>query len=172
MAVTIRRVSSLIPIVALSLLAACGFHLRGAYTLPESIQPIAIEGDAASGIARALRDSLERNGAALASAPEAAATHIVVLDENRQRRVLSVGASAKADEYELRYTVRWKLSRGTGSEASDLIPASTMETRRDYVFDSTGVLAKQNEEETLYDDMRKELAGRIVSRLQAVGSGE
>lgn len=148
-------------------LAGCGFHLRGQFTIPTELLPIHVSADGGSRVAEELRRMLIRNGVQLADDPAAAKSEITILDENRQRRVLTVSAdTGQVDEYELRYTTDWIL-RETGEDQRPLLGRETVESLRDYTYDPTAVLAKQSEQETLVENMQQDVALRILSRIQA-----
>jgi LPS-assembly lipoprotein len=153
-------------------LAACGFHLRGSYRLPEALYPLLIDAPSGSTVAEELRTSLRRVDASLTSDRDEARTRLVVLDESRDRRVLSVGDSANVDEYELRQQVRWKLVDATTKDRTPLLSEVQLEARRDYTFDAASVLSKQEEEQALYKRMSEDLAQRILFRLQSWSPGE
>jgi len=167
--------------------SACGFHLRGSYSLPEALMPIHVDAPGGSDIGAALRESLKRQGAQLTDERDQAASSLAVLDESEERRVLSVDDAADVEEYEIRKTVRWQLVRteagengddgeGDGGDRGDtatgggtrtLIAPNELQARRDYEFDSSQVLSKAEEERTLYRDMEESLAQQILFRLQA-----
>jgi len=152
--------------LGLLVLPACGFHLRGQYDIPEGLAPVRIDAPAGSGVARTLTETLRRNGVALADAGTKPRTRLSILSENSDRRVLSVGTNGKVDEYELVYTVHWRLV--DADSGRERIATTRFQAQRDYVYDPAAVLGKQNEEETLTDDMRSDIADRIVFRLQAL----
>lgn len=148
-------------------LAGCGFQLRGQFSIPTELQPIYISSDGGSRVAVELRRMLLRNEVQLVDEPAAAKSEIAILNENRQRRVLTVDAdTGRVDEYELRYTTDWIL-RGTGEDQRPLLGRETVESLRDYTYDPTTVLAKQSEQETLVENMQQDAALRILYRLQA-----
>lgn len=148
------------------LVAGCGFQLRGQFSIPAELQPIHIKARGNSRVAVELREILRRNEVSLAG-EAAAASELEILDERRQRRVLTISAtSADVDEYELRHTTTWVL-RDTGEQRRPLTGVETIETLRDYTFDRTAVLAKQSEEASLVRDMEQDAAIRILYRLQA-----
>ncbi len=142
--------------------AACGWHLRGSYAMPPTLVPIAVEGE---GIAGELRDSLRRTGALDGGEP---ASRVEILEQNQDRRVVSVDADGKVNEYEIRYDVRWQLTAsgddGTGQRV--LIAPQTLQASRTYDFDSGSVLSKSDEEETRIEEMRDDIAQQILFRLQ------
>ena len=147
------------------LTTSCGFQLRGSYGLSESLRPIYIDARGGGAVAAELRDLLRRNESTLTADPAEATTRLVIVSENRDRQILSIGDSANVDEYQLRVRVEWKLE---DREREDpLIGVTRLEERDDYVFDPTAVLSKQEEEGALYERMSQNLARRILARLRA-----
>lgn len=148
-------------------LAGCGFHLRGAGPggagLPVTfLQNNGVGNEFVVDLRRALRSA----DAELAADPAVAEAVLTISGENRSRRVLSVGANGKVQEYELHYAVTFSISDASGTE---LLPARTASQTRAYAFDETDVLAKQSEEGLLYRDMRRDVIGEILRRLRLVG---
>lgn len=159
------RESALVAVVLA--LTACGFQLRGQFSLPDELSPVHIQADRGSDVAGELRKILRRNNVEVVSERTAAASEIEIVDERRERRVLSVSAtSADVDEFELRYTTRWLL-RDTDDKRTALTNLQTLETLRDYTYDKSAVLAKQSEEADLVKEMQEDTALQILYRLQA-----
>ncbi len=148
-------------------ITACGWQLRGSYNLPPEITPIAVEGGA---IADELRNSLRHSNSLAQSAGEPAASNVEILDENTGRRVLSVDFDGKVDEYEVRYEVRWQLTaKGTGDKSRRiLIAPTTFRANRSYDYSASTVLSTNEQERELIENMRDDIAQRIVFRLQSV----
>ena len=99
---------------------------------------------------------------------------LVLLNDSKQRRILSVDSSGRAKEYLLTYTVNFsiKLQSSTQPPAlpQDQSPGEEIDTlsvRRSLVFDPDAVLAVTNEAEILYRDMRRDVARLVLLRLQA-----
>ncbi len=170
---TLPRRAAVLAVVCLALaISACGFHLRGSYSLPEALLPIYVEAPAGSGTAKAVRDALRRQQGALAPEAAQAQSTLVIMDEGEDRRVLSVDDSANVSEYELRKTVRWRLERDVGDASETALGPTRLRVRRDYQFDSQAVLAASQEEDTLYSDMEQALAQRILARLRSWSSSQ
>jgi LPS-assembly lipoprotein len=168
----VRAVVRLAATAALALaVAACGFHLRGSYRVPEALMPIHVDAGSGSAMGDALRQALERQGAELTDDKARAGSSLAVLDESEDRRVLSVDETADVSEYEVQKSVRWQLVRpagdGADAAAATLIAPNRLRARRDYEFDPASVLSKAQEEESLYADMEQALAQQILARLQA-----
>jgi len=162
----IRRAGMPLACAGLLALAGCGFHLRGSYAIPDALAPVHVEAHTGSGVGRALTSLLQDNGVALASNAKAARTRLIILGESSQRRVLSVGSNGRVDEYEIDYTVRWRLV--DASSGRDIVSPTRFDASRDYVYNPSSVLGEQSQQETITGDLRSDLAQRILFRLQAV----
>jgi len=145
-------------------LSGCGFHLRGtgaAASLPASLSTIRVvmAGPAANEpLAVAVREALTQAGAQVVEA-NAVAT-LALLGERVESRVASVStATAKATAYLLQYSAGFRL------DGPHAVPAQTIRLQRDYSFDPTQVLAKEQQEQELLRDMRRDAAQQIVRRL-------
>jgi LPS-assembly lipoprotein len=111
----------------------------------------------------AVRDALTQAGAKIVDAPEAPA--VVLLGEQIETRVASVStATAKASEYLILYGAGFRL------EGPTPIAAQTIRLQRSYSFNPTQVLAREQQEQELLQNMRRDAARQIVRRL-ARGSG-
>ena len=145
--------------VALAL-GACGFHLRGAATMP--FNTIAVPG------ASQLIIDLQRNIASSSNAkvvprnrePEAV---LEILGEVRDKVILSLNTQGRVREYQLRYAVSLRVHNGRGGE---YLAPITIPLRRDITFNDQ-VLAKESEEALLYREMQSDMVQQIMRRLQA-----
>lgn len=150
--------------VAVALLDGCGFKLRSAQTMP--FKTIAVTPERGAGVAgdmaRYFSDSL------VPVAPGAGgALPDVILDivqELREKIVVSVNSSGQVREYQLRLRVFFKLRTPKGRE---LIALTEIEQNRDISFNESVVLAKENEEVLLYRDMQTDIAQQLLRRLAA-----
>jgi LPS-assembly lipoprotein len=145
-------------------LAACGFKLRGAATLPIERLYLALPVNSPLGaeITRVVRAS---TNARVVDDRKQAQAVFELLGEAREREVLSVNAQGRAREYELRLRSTFRVVDPNGLE---LIPATTLLARRDIAFNESEMLAKESEEALLYRDMQSDLVRQMVSRLQGI----
>ena len=151
-------------VLMLSQLSACGFRLRGAITLPESLSTVSIEGTTEyTDIGRVLHRSLKRGGVIITSADEAV-LRLQILKDEIVRRVLSVDATGKANEYELKHLLRYSAIDNTGKV---LIEAQDISTVRAYKFDPNTILAKGDEEQKLRKAMVLSSAQQLLRQLTA-----
>ncbi len=149
-------------------LSGCGFHPRGAVSLPQAMAVTHIQGpDAFSVLVTDLERQLRSAGVQVSPQREGAA--VLRIEETEvNRRVLSVDLSGKAREYELFQQLSFTV---VDSENRELVPRQDLALRRDYVFDATDVLGKVNEDEVVRQDMERELARRILQRIQVLSAG-
>jgi LPS-assembly lipoprotein len=153
--------SKILSVIALvACLGACGFQLQGALTMPPEMTRTYIESDdRRSHFYRALKSEMQAAGIVIVdSAVEATATFVIAYDDTSQR-VLSVSARNVPTEYEVYYTVVYRL-RAPGK---GLMQEQELTLTRDYTYDSTLVLGKAREEELLREAIVKDLV-RVVLR--------
>ena len=155
----------LVPLAALSLLiVSCGFHLRGVgggATLPASLSSVRVVPSSAAAndpFTVAVREALVQAGAKIVSTTDAPA--VVLLGEQVETRVASVSTTtAKASEYLLLYSAGFRL------DGPQSIAAQTIRLQRSYSFNPTQVLAREQQQQQLLRDMRRDAAQQIVRRL-------
>jgi LPS-assembly lipoprotein len=148
-------------------LSGCGFELRKAPNFPfKSLFSPFPEG---SLLGVELRRSLESNGAVrVITDPRQIDQADVILDvinERRERVVVSRNAAGLVREFQLRLRFRFKLRTPQGKE---LIPDSEILQQRDISFNESAVLAKETEEALLYREMQSDIVQQIMRRLAAV----
>lgn len=151
-------------VVALALaLAACGFQLRGAYTLP--YESIYISGPDYALIVANLKRSIRTSGSTrLAdSAAEAEAT-FVPTGEFKDTVTLSYSSSGRVREKRLRYRYSYRV---VDQKGGDLVLPATVELTRDLTYADSDVLAKTQEEDLLWKDMQNDLVQQLMRRLAA-----
>lgn len=156
-------IHSLIVTLMLSL-TACGYHLRGAIDIPEQMKLVYLDG--ASGmLAKEFKSSMRASGGELVSSASQAGVVIRVLKDDLRRRVLSLSNIGKANEFELNYIVRFMLLDAQGKV---LMEEQEMEINRDYFNDQQDILAKNNEEAVIREEIYRQAVRTIVGRAQAV----
>jgi LPS-assembly lipoprotein len=159
----IPRPSSLIPLAATLLVAACGFQLRGSATLPFST--LYVQAAPTSQFATQLKRVVRAgSGTRIADRPEQAEVILQIMNELQEKQILSLTGSGRVSEYQLRYRVSFRL---TDSKNREHIPASEIVLRRDYSYSDEQALGLEYEEALLYRDMRTDAVSQLVRRLQA-----
>ncbi len=147
------------------LLTACGYHLRGAIQLPEALQKIYVRGASAeltNTIARTFRSA---SGELVATAAEAGMI-LNVINEDYQRRTISIDSSGYSNEYDLVYRLTFDLLDNQGVV---LISAQTIEVSKSYfnTQSSNTVLSKGNEEAVLRKELYSQAVRSVIDRARA-----
>lgn len=155
--------SSLILLAVALLLAACGFKLRGEATLP--FETMYVQAAPTSQFAVQLRRAVAAGSQTrIADSPEQAQVTLQVLNELREKSILSLSGTGRVSEFQLRYRVSYRLYDG---KATEYIPTSEIVLRRDFSFSDQASLSKESEEQLLYRDMQTDAVQQLVRRLQA-----
>lgn len=147
---------------ALLLLSACGFHMQGAFTVPEEMQRTYISTeDRYSFFYRELKRQLVRNGVQVVDMPDdSAATLSIHLDKTDQR-VLSVSARNVPTEYEVFYSVEYSVDSGE----QNLLTRQFITLTQDYTYNETLVLGKAQEEQVLREAIVNDLVRIVLKQL-------
>ncbi|WP_175452401.1 LPS-assembly lipoprotein LptE [Thiohalomonas denitrificans] len=144
-------------------LSACGFQLRGAVVLPEAMEVTTIQGGGGE-LRYEIRDALLAAGAQVVPGASPAVSRLIILGEDSERRVLSVGSGGMAREYELYYQIRYSLR---GPDGTVLVPEQSVSMTRDYEHDPDNVLSSEQEESAVRDEMRQLAIRQMLRRVQA-----
>ncbi|MDH4234124.1 MAG: LPS assembly lipoprotein LptE [Gallionella sp.] len=145
------------------LLTACGFHLRGHAGMP--FEKLYIEtADPDKPFIGDLRRSLEASKVTLVDSAEQSDVVLNIASEISEKQILTLGGSGRVNEFRLSYRVSL---RAYDLKQQDWIPAVEIALRRDYSFDDTRILAKDAEENLLYQSMRTDMVQQILRRLSS-----
>ena len=153
----------LIAVIALLILAGCGFQLRGVSSLP--FDTLYIDGGGnpvlAGEVGRAVRAGSQTK---LTEKADDAQAVLQLLPATQEKRILALSGAGRVREYQLIYRVKFRLF---DKEGRNLTPNQPIELRRDMTYDDTQVLAKQQEELLLFNDMQKDALVQLMRRIAA-----
>ncbi len=160
--VSVRR--RLLAGAALFALAGCGFRLRGPQKL--GFATLHVGASPMSGLGAALRRLVATSGTTtVVEDPAQADAKLEILANERGREILSLTGAGKVREYQINQRLRFRLVDRTGKL---LIAPTTLSAVREYTFDDSQVLGKEQEEALLYQDMQNDLLQQLMRRLAAV----
>ena len=148
---------------ALTMLSACGFHLRGANgeaDLPFKTMLLGFAPN--SPLGAELRRNISANGTTVVTDPKLAEAILDVLSETREKVVLSLNSQGRIREYTLYYKFRFRVR---GPKGQELLAPTEIILKRDISFNESAALAKEVEEGLLYRDMQSDLVQQILRRL-------
>lgn len=150
-------------VILASLLAGCGFQLRGSADLP--FTSLYINGDRNSMFVNDLsRNIRSASHTRLTDTPQEAEATLALLGEGRFKDILSIGADGRVREFRLRYTITYQLRNAKGIA---LAPPAALELHRDITFNDADVLAKEAEEGMMFTDMQHDAVQLLLRRLSA-----
>ena len=150
-----------------ALLSGCGFHLRGPQALDFATVHINVPEQSEFGAQ--LRRLIATTGTTRVEEDAARAeARLQILANDRGREILSLTGAGKVREYQLVQALRFQLLDRAGKA---LIPPTNLSARREYTFDDSQVLGKEQEEALLYRDMQNDLVQQLMRRLGAARRG-
>lgn len=160
-----QRTPAILAALSALLLSGCGFQLRGEANLPPEMgRTQMIVNDEYGTLARRVRVILERSGVQFVAAEQA--TAILEIPQNEVvTEVLTIADNARAREYRVTYTVRFRL---TDAEGRELIDWQTLRQAREISFDEQQILASAREQEYLRDELAETMAQLLVARLESL----
>lgn len=169
-----RRTSRYVPVlqllmafIAAAVLNGCGFQLRGSHSLPAVMASTAIEGsDRFSSLTKDIESALVLRGVRVVSKTAAATAILKVLSSQANRRVLTVDAAGKVQEYEIRHTIRFHV---TTPEQQFILQEQRLSLSQDFVFVRTDVLGKEHEEAQVRRDLQRDLVNLMMLRMASAG---
>ncbi|MBI5330248.1 MAG: hypothetical protein HZB71_06500 [Betaproteobacteria bacterium] len=144
-----------------SVLAGCGFKLRGSAQL--RFDSAYVDAPDTS-LTRELRQTLTSHGK-LAEKPELATLRILLEGERRAKAILSLTSAGKVREYRLELRVTLSVLDQAGK--SVLNPGEVF-VQRDMTYDDQQALAKELEETGLYRAMELDALRQILRRLDTI----
>ncbi|HJV26344.1 MAG TPA: LPS assembly lipoprotein LptE [Aromatoleum sp.] len=161
-----RTLAALAALATTGALAGCGFQLRG--PRPLAFSSIYLGVSTQSDLGAALRRRIRASGSTtVEDDPAKADVRLEILRNERHRDILTLTGAGKVREYELTYSIAFRLVDRAGAER--IVP-TVITAKREYNFDDSQVLAKEQEEALLYNDMQGDLVEQLVRRLAAVKS--
>lgn len=159
-----RRLLAVAALGAALAASGCGFRLRGPQ--PLDFATIHVGVSEYSELGAQLRRQIATSGTtAVVEDAAKADARLQVLANEREREILSLTGAGKVREYQLIQRLRFRLTDKSGSE---LIPPTNLLARREYTFDDSLILGKEQEEALLYKDMQNDLVQQLMRRLAVV----
>ena len=175
---------------------ACGFHPRGSVFSSGDPGRLFVDVDRGLSVEEALRRSLRERAFVLVDDRDVADIVLRVSGERQTQRIVSVRSTGRVSEFELAHAVDMQIDRtpivppapdaapadGEGAEARSsgvggedvrltdaALPATAdrVVVTREYTYDESQVLGKENEARILRQEMSEELVRQVVLRTVA-----
>ncbi len=152
-------------VIILALLVnACGYHLRGSGGggLSKELKLIYLDGGS-SQFREQFRHVLSSSKGKLSSSAQEAGVIVKIIDENLNRRVLSLSSRGRSNEVELDYHVTYDLNKSN----KVLLSGQPIQIRRQYFNDQEDIMAKDNEEKVIRNEIYQQAVQNILNRAQS-----
>ena len=146
--------------LSLILISSCGFHMRGITKI--SISSINLEGKKLS-IDNDLRKVLKSNKVEIKT--EDAEFKIEFLNEQFEKKILTLNSRGLVSEYELFYRVYYRIKNSSSDKWSD---ENIIEIRRDYAFNDSNSLGKEEEEKQIKKTMYEEAIQNLFRQIESL----
>lgn len=143
-----------------SLLTACGFHLRGDYSIPDELENMSLTSyDQYSTLTRMMQAQLRMSEIQLVP-PSENTPNLHLLNESIDERTLSLYQNTRAAEKEITFRASYRVTI-PGSEPETFSTSIT----RSYLDNPLTALAKSVEREMIEDEMRKLSVSQIIRQM-------
>lgn len=151
-------------VAATLLLSACGFHLRGHELQGKeyAFHSLYLKTTSETPFTTELRANLALNKIELASSPAQADLTLEVVAENTSRQIMALSGAGQIREFQLRYSVSL---RAYDSQQNDWLNADEIMLQRSMTFTDAQILAKEQEEAMIMQDMRIDAVQQVLRRL-------
>lgn len=155
-------------IAGASLLSACGFQPRGSLIRAAELGSVFVDAERDLSITQEVREALLDASFTLAPNRDVAKILLRLNNEIEGERVVSVTSNGRVSELELTLAVDMQIAQSVdGKEPPAYNPGqrfNRVAVNREYTYDETGVLGKENEARILREEMKRDLVRQIVLR--------
>lgn len=154
----------IILIIISILLSACGFHLRGHNANEKSFpfSSLYLKAAASTPFVADLQNSLELYDIKVAATAADADLTLDIVYETSNKQILALSGAGQVLEFQLNYMVSF---RAYDRQMQEWLPADEISLQRSLTYNDAQILAKQQEEEMLYKDMRSDAVQQVMRRL-------
>lgn len=150
-----------------TLVSACGFHLRQSAALPPGMQKIHLTVSGGGKLERELTRALENSDVTIVEKPAVDAAELVITSNTFRTDSLTVSGTARVTEYAVRYHVEFNAKAGDGTV---LIPSQAVDMSREFSYDATNTIGTASQTEELQRSLIGDMVTAILFRLQAAGA--
>jgi LPS-assembly lipoprotein len=164
---TVMMRNYVLAVATAAVLTACGFQLRGTASLPYDSLHVAAPKTSAFAVEFRRAVNAGSKTRIVDDAKEAQAT-LHLINETREKVILSLSGGGRVREYQLRYRMAYRL---VDKDNKELRPATQIALHRDLSYNDADTLSKESEEALLYRDMQSDAVSQLLRQLQTVRAG-
>jgi LPS-assembly lipoprotein len=163
-----RLFRPLLMLLVVTVVTACGFHLRQTAALPASMQRVHLDmrgGD----FQRSLTRALQHSGVTIEddSGPGIAELRVPVAAFSTE--TLSAGGYVRITEYAVRYQVQFDVTDAAGQV---LVPHQRIDMSREYSYDASNTVGNESQVQEIQRSLNDDMVQAILFRLQAASKHE
>lgn len=147
-------------------ISACGFHLRGAFQVPDELKRVHLSSENPAGaMLNNVRRTMLASGVELKKFSNEAPFTLHLSKERVEKRSISVDSLAAAAEFQLRQFVSYEIR---GVNGTLLLGPYELISERNFQNDINNVVGKRDEERLIREEMQVQLAAQIMRRYQSI----
>lgn len=147
-------------VALICMVSACGYHLRGAYDLPNGMKNILLQGGSPA-FREQLNDALKTSSGRLARSPDKADVVLKIYNDRIERRVVSLSERGRSNQFELDGNLEYEV---IDKNNKVIVERSPIKLRREYFNDQQDIIAKDNEETVIRNEMYQQAVRTILNR--------
>ena len=148
------------------LITGCGFHLRGMLEMPRWLNNMTIVlQNASRDLEPLLTNQLKTYNIRVNPDPARTDFWLIIEEDSYHQQMGSISSSTTPRQYQLYYTVRFKLQRSKGEK---ILPSTLVVVTRQITLNSDRILGSTYEEDLSKSEMRREAVMQIIQRLSRV----
>jgi LPS-assembly lipoprotein len=156
----------ILTILISGLLTSCGFHLRGAITVPDVMKEVYVGGNVyANDLGKVLFRRLTQVGVNRVFTPEESRSILTITRNTFTRRVLTVDSATKASAYKLDIVIGFEV---TNIKGKIILKNQDIRQTREYNIDQSNALASGDQESQLKLEMIQFIVNQMLTRMSIV----
>ena|GEM_PF-284603 len=151
-------------ILYILLLSGCGFHFHDAYDIPVALKTPYVEG-ASTPLREEFKRIIRPASGQFASNAEQSSIIIRIYSEKYSSRVLSLNNRGRSNDLELSLLIDFELLTAAHTT---LVERQTLEIKREYFNNQTDIVAKDNEQSVIRNEIYQQAVRNIIMRARIV----
>lgn len=160
-----RYTCYLILLMSLSLITACGFHLRTQVLLPTALNPLYIQSNEPyNPLTLELKQILQSQNIVLADRRKDAKYTLEIQDQSTSTATLSQSASSSTTQYILYYHVTYAI---TSQDGKAVFGPKTITSQRNYTVNQAQVLSSDSQVASLTAEMQHDTISLMFDQLSS-----
>lgn len=152
-------------LMSVTLLAACGFHLRQSVALPPGMERVHVTAGNPI-LQRGLERALASSGTTVEEHAGTGIAELTAPVAQFSTETLTVSGQARVTEYTVRFHVEFDVKDGAGQP---LLPHQRIERQREFSYDATNTVGTQAQVDAIQGSLNDDMVQAILFLLQAAG---